>query len=95
MAGLYSADGILYSGQPQGVQWRGPAEIEAKIAEVNQSQVQGNGFSVAPGGFLVNNGVLKVVWQFVAPNGDVVVTGTDVLTLDASGAIIADYTFLG
>lgn len=94
---LYAEDAGFYADEPGDapVECHGRAEIMANITQVNQRLTQGGGLSTAGTGVVENHDLVKVSWQMTTADGDVALTGMNILTRDASGLISRDHIFIG
>jgi len=94
---LYAYGAAFYSNESNdgSVEFHGVEEINANITHVNVRLVQDKGLITQGNGFAANHDVLKVSWKMVTSDGNVVMTGMDILVRDVSGKIVQDYIFIG
>jgi hypothetical protein len=94
---VYADDAAFYADEPGDgpVDHHGLADIAANVTRVNVRLVQGKGLITESTGFAVNHNALKVFWRMTTPDGQVAMTGMNVLLRDATGKISQDYIFIG
>ena len=94
---VYAEDAYFYASEPNDVAIKihGLAEITANIAHVNTRDIQGNGLTIETKKFDVNYDAVKVSWQMMTGDGNVAMTGMNILLRDTSGKILHDYIFIG
>lgn len=97
VAKVYADDAAFYAHAhgDDPVECHGIVEIVANIAQVNVRLVQGKGLVTESTSFAANHNALKVSWQMTTPDGNVAMTGMDMLLRDAAGKIVKDYIFIG
>jgi hypothetical protein len=92
---LYAEDAVFYSDEADGpVVCRGIAEITANIKQVNVRLVQGAGLDTKGTGFAANNSALKVSWKMLNGEGNIALSGMNMLLRNKSGKIAQDYIFI-
>lgn len=94
---VYADDAAFYADEPGDgpVDHHGLADIAANVTRVNVRLVQGKGLITESTGFAVNHDALKVSWRMTTPDGQVAMTGMNLLLRDATGKISQDYIFIG
>jgi hypothetical protein len=94
---LYSSDADFYADEPGDgpVKRHGIAEIINNIKQVNVRLVQGKGLFTESTGYAVNHDVIRVSWKMTTPDGNVVMTGMNVLTCNDQNKVTRDYIFIG
>jgi hypothetical protein len=95
VAELYAKDASFYAHEHDvPVECHGIVEITAYIKQVNVRLVQGAGLETKGTGFSANHAALKVSWQMLKGEGNVVMTGMNMLLRNQSGKIVQDYIFV-
>ncbi|WP_437770450.1 hypothetical protein [Arthrobacter sp. KNU40] len=97
VAKVYAGDAAFHADEPGDgpVEYHGTADIEANITRVNQRLVQDKGLITESTGFVANHDALRVSWRMITPNGNVAMTGMNMLLRNATGKISHDYIFIG
>ena len=97
VAKLYAENATFYASEPGDVpvECHGVLEIGDNISQVNLRLVQGMGLITESTGVAANHDALRVSWQMLTPEGNVAMTGMNVLLRDEKGKIIQDYIFIG
>lgn len=94
---LYAEDAEFYADEPgdEPVQRHGRAEIMDNITQVNQRLTQGTGLVTESTGFVENHDLLRVSWKMTAPDGNVAMTGMNLLIRGSDGEVVRDYILIG
>lgn len=94
---VYAEDAEFYADEPgdAAVQCRGQAEIMENITQVNERLSQGSGLATESTGFVENHDLLKVSWKMTTPDGDVAMTGMNLLFRNRDGKVVRDYILIG
>lgn len=94
---LYAEDAEFYADEPgdDPVQRRGRAEIMDNITQVNRRLTKEAGLTTESTGFAENHDLLKVSWKMTAPDGNVAMTGMNLLLRNCDGQIVRDYILIG
>ena len=94
---LYAEDAEFYAHEPgdDPVQRRGRDEIMDNITQVNQRLTQGSGLATESTGFVENHDLLRVSWKMTAPDGNVAMTGMNLLIRNSDRQVVRDYILIG
>lgn len=94
---VYAEDAEFFADEPgdPAVQRRGRAEITENITQVNERLTQGIGLTTDSTAYVENHDLLRVSWQMTSPDGDVAMTGMNLLIRNADGQVVRDYIMIG
>jgi hypothetical protein len=94
---VYAADATFYADEPGdvAVQRHGRAEIMENITQVNERLTQGSGLATQRTAFAANHDLLRVSWKMTTPQGDVAMSGMNLLIRNSDGRVVRDYILIG
>ena len=94
---LYAPTIDFYANEPGDgpVERHGLTEMMDNITQVNGRLTQEKNLLTESTGFSVNHDVVRVSWKMTTPNGDIAMSGMNLLTRNGKGKIIRDYIFIG
>lgn len=94
---VYAEDADFYADEPGDgpIEYHGLLDITDNIAQVNRRLVQSKGLVTESTGFAANHDALRASWRMLTPDGNVAMTGMNLLILDTHGKISQDYIFIG
>ena len=94
---VYAADATFYANEPgdEAVQRHGRTEIMENITQVNERLTQGSGLATQRTAFAANHDLLRVSWQMTTPEGDVAMSGMNLLIRNSDGRVVRDYILIG
>lgn len=90
----YAEDAEFFSSEDGDLRLTGRRAIADNIGQVNGS-IQGHGLHIVLTGTSLNHpGLARVAWQMLTPDGQLALTGMDVLVLNDDGRIAQDHIFI-
>lgn len=94
---LYAPDAEFFADEPgdDAVQHRGRTAILGNITQVNRRLTQEAGLATRSTGFVENHDLLRVTWEMTTPDGNVAMTGMNLLLRNTEGQILRDYILIG
>ena len=94
---VYAQDAEFYADEPGDgpVRCSGRAEIRNNITQVNQRLTQGRGLATQSTGSVENHDLLRVAWKMTTPDGNLALTGMNLLIRNSDGKIVRDYILIG
>lgn len=94
---LYAEAAEFFADEPgdAGVHHQGRTAIMDNITQVNRRLTQDAGLATRSTGFVENHDLLKVTWEMTTPDGNVAMTGMNILQRNLDGQILRDYILIG
>lgn len=94
VAAAYAEDAEFFSSEDGDLRLTGRRAIADNIGQVNERDIQGHGLHIVLTGTSLNHRMARVAWQMLTPDGQLALTGMDVLVLNDDGRIAQDHIFI-
>ncbi len=65
------------------------------ITQVNERLTQGSGLATESTAFVKNHDLLRVSWKMTTHDGNVAMTGMNLLIRNSDGKVVRDYILIG